>query len=522
MDAILNWILRAVFIAIGAGAGIWILRWLVGAWRNAEERWPLHVAIGMLLLAAVYAVGHVRLLMQQEQIEEGRRRYAQFGDPRRTELRRAEVRGWILGCDEGPEGALALYRARAGVVERFYPVGQAGVNLIGGGEDAEERDYTVEQLFTEHLREPISLMESGELHPAGTDLKLTLCAEPTAAAWTFLRRTGHPGAVVVQDVATGALVAYAATGGPDQPPLGIQEYAAPASVFKLALAALWWENGLPETTMGCPSSIQITPRATIRNSEVFSIPEVSVPHEMLVFSCNTTAVQMAMQMRERLGEAAFVEAYRRFGFMPYASAEEAPRGFQQDFWATESDLWARRASPPPARVRIGERTGPAEWGQLAIGQGPIDATVIHVSRFLQAIGNGGVMLPPTVEQAALDEEREETRIMTQETAQRLMLAMRDVVDRGTARRALPVLQGLTWDLGGKTGTGQVPGAPDNGWFAGLVFGPDNRPRYTVVVFLRGGGPGGRAPALVAAQMTRVLASRGAQRVAATTAEEVGR
>ena len=504
MDVLLNWILRGVYLAIGVGAGIWIARWLTEARRGAEERWPLRVAIGMLVLAGVYAVGHARLLAQREEIDEGRLRYARYGDPRRAELRRAEVRGWILGCQDGPEGALALYRARDGVVERHYPLGAAGANLIGGGEDADERDYTVEQLFADRLRAPASLLERGELHPAGTDLALTLCAEPTATAWDLLRRSGRQGAVVVQDVRTGALVAYAATGGPDQPPLGIQEYAAPGSVFKLALAAVWWENGLPDTEMSCQSEIRITPRATIRNSEGFSIPQVSVPHEMLVYSCNTTAVQMAMTMRERLGEEAFAEAYRRFGFLPYT--DDPPRGFQTDFWDTRSEAWARRMSPPPARLRIGEGTGPAEWGQLAIGQGPIDATPIHVSRFLQAIGNAGVMLHPAIEREVAEDDREGTRVMSEETALRLMRSMRAVVDRGTARRALPILQGLSWDLGGKTGTAQVAGAADNGWFAGIVFDPDDRPRYSVVVFLEGGGPGGRTPTEIAARMTRVLAA----------------
>ncbi len=509
MDAILSWILRAAFVALGLGAGIWIVRWLKGAWRDAEERWPLRVAIGMLVLAAVYAAGHARLLAQREEIEEGRLAYARFGDPRRTELRRAEVRGWILGCHDSPESALALYRARSGEVERFYPLGQAGANLVGGGEDADERDYTVERLFAEQLREPRSLGERGELHPAGTDLGLTLCSRPTAAAWDLLRRSGFPGAVVVQDVRTGAMVAYASTGGPDQPPLGIQEYAAPGSVFKLAVAALWWENGMPDTTLACPSSIRLSSRATIQNSGGFSIPQVSAPEEMLVFSCNTTAVRMALLMRERLGERAFVDAYRRFGFVPYT--DEAPGGFQRDFWATRSDAWARRMSPPPARIRIGEETGAAEWGQLAIGQGPLDATPVHIARFVQAIGNGGVMLTPTIERAMLGEGREEGRIMSEETARRLMRAMREVVDRGTARGTLPTLRGLDWDLGGKTGTAQVAGAPDNGWFAGLVFGPDDRPRYSVVVFLRGGGPGGRAPAHIAAELTRVLAADAANR-----------
>jgi cell division protein FtsI/penicillin-binding protein 2 len=76
---------------------------------------------------------------------------------------------------------------------------------------------------------------------------------------------------------------------------------------------------------------------------------------------------------------------------------------------------------------------------------------------------------------------------------------------GTAARARSLLRGFDWDMIGKTGTAEVAGRPDDGWFAGLALGPDDRPRYTVVVYLQGGGPGGRMPAGVAAQMVRVLA-----------------
>jgi hypothetical protein len=197
MDAIVNWLLRGAFVLVGLGAGVWIFRWLVQAWRGAEERWPLRIAIGMLLLSLVYAGGHYRLLAQRESIEEGRRQYSRFGDPRRTELRRAEVRGWINDCTGEPSNALAVYRARNGVVERTYPLGAAGANLVGGGPDADERDFTIERLFSERLREPPSLLEVGELHPVGTDMRLTLCSDLTARAWQLLRGTNRPGAVVV-------------------------------------------------------------------------------------------------------------------------------------------------------------------------------------------------------------------------------------------------------------------------------------------------------------------------------------
>lgn len=508
MDILLGWILRGIYIAVGAGAAVWILAWLRSEWRGASERWPLRIAIGMLVLAGVYAFAHARLLVQREAIEEGRMAYSRYGDPRLAELRRAEVRGWILDCSGSMDAALALYRARDGVVERHYPLGEGGANLIGGGEDAADRDFTVERLFASRLRQPRGLGELGELHPAGTDLRLTVCSPLTARAWALLRESGRPGAVMMQDVNTGAVVAYAATGGPAQAPLGFQEYSPPGSVFKLALAAIWWEHQLPDTTLGCPSTIRVTDRATIRNSEIFSIPTVSAPSEMLVFSCNTTAVQMAMIARARLGEEAFVRAFDTYGFEPYT--DDAPGGFDEDFWRTGSDRWAERMSPRPSRVRIGSATGLAEWAQISIGQGPVDATVAHVSRFLQAIGNDGVMLPPTIEWESREEVVGEgrdagTRVMAVETSRRLRSSMLEVVDRGTGRRAAPLVAPTGWDIGGKTGTAQVARAADNGWFAGLVHDPSGAPRYTVVVFLRGGGPGGRQPATIAGGMARAAA-----------------
>jgi membrane peptidoglycan carboxypeptidase len=506
VEAILNWLLRATFLLIGIGAGVWIFRWLAGAWRTAEERWPVRVALGMLILAVLYGAGHVRLLAQRAKIEEGRQAYARFGDPRRTEERRAEVRGWMMDCTGSPERALALYRTQDGSVQRAYPLGEAGANFIGGGAGAEERDFTLERLFAAQLRSPRDLSEAGQLHPAGTDIRFTLCSDLTGEAWRLLRGTGRQGGVIVQDVSSGAVVAYAATGTHQDPPLGVRRYAPPGSVFKLALAALWWENGLPDATpIPCPSQIQVTPRATISNAGGFSLGTVNGPAGMLVPSCNTSAVWMAQRMREELGEQAFADAYRAFGFEPYT--EQAPRDTTAAFWNTDSRAWARRMSPAPSRIRIGAETGPAEWAQLSIGQGPVDVTLIGISRFLQAIGNDGEMLAPTVEWERAERPGDRRRVMSSNTASRLQGAMLEVVRSGTARSVAPRVAGSGWALGGKTGTAQLPGAPDDGWFAGLMHDGEGRARYSVVVYLQGGGPGGGQPAAIAAELTRRMAAR---------------
>lgn len=505
MELLLNWGLRAIIAALGIGAGMWLLEWFRQNWRSAPERWTVRIAAGMLLLAGVYTVAHTRLLAQRSTIEAGREAYAIFGDPRRTEMRRGEVRGWMLDCTEDPANALASYRAADGQVQRWYPLGEAGANFIGGGAGAEERDYTIEVLFADRLRSPATLFERGELHPAGRDLPLTLCRSVTAEAHSALAATGLPGAVVVQDVETGAVLAYAATGSPLDPPLGVKQYSAPGSVFKLALAAVWWEGGLPDDTpIPCPASIQVTDRATISNYGNTEYGTLIGPAGMLIPSCNTGAVWMAQRLREQVGSEAFLRAYRDFGFIPYAETPSTePIG---GFWRTDESAWSTRMTPAPARIRMSEATGDAEWAQLAIGQGPLDVTVMAVSRFVQAIANDGVMLPPTFEADLADGNPGGERVMSGATAQRLQAAMQRVVDEGTGRSAGTAYGRRDWRLGAKTGTAQVAGRADNGWFAAILFSPEGEPRYTIVSFLEGGGPGGARPGAIAARVARVLAA----------------
>jgi cell division protein FtsI/penicillin-binding protein 2 len=82
--------------------------------------------------------------------------------------------------------------------------------------------------------------------------------------------------------------------------------------------------------------------------------------------------------------------------------------------------------------------------------------------------------------------------------------MLDAVTRGTGRKAARELAGSPWRLGGKTGT--VPGASreTDGWFVGLAFDAAGQARYAVVVRLPGRGPGGGAPARMAARIVRLL------------------
>jgi cell division protein FtsI/penicillin-binding protein 2 len=100
--------------------------------------------------------------------------------------------------------------------------------------------------------------------------------------------------------------------------------------------------------------------------------------------------------------------------------------------------------------------------------------------------------------------------MKPETSHKLQQAMLETVQRGTAVRAVPILAGSGWNMGGKTGTADVRrGHVPDGWFAGLMFPPDGHARYSIVVYLQNGGQGGRSAAPLAAQMTRWMAQNAA-------------
>jgi cell division protein FtsI/penicillin-binding protein 2 len=148
----------------------------------------------------------------------------------------------------------------------------------------------------------------------------------------------------------------------------------------------------------------------------------------------------------------------------------------------------------------------------------LTVTALHVSRFLQAVGNDGVMLVPTAREEqstriAMNSSpshrdlKKSTRVMRESTALRLQSAMRDTVKRGTAKSIANVFANTAWQICGKTGTGPAlmpkRSEPD-GWFAGLIFDAQGRARFTVATFVRSAGAGGGNAAKVSAALAKYV------------------
>ena len=301
------------------------------------------------------------------------------------------------------------------------------------------------------------------------------CANATQQAMRLLRRSPAGGAALVARVEDGRVDGYASVGAADGPHPAVP-LAPPGSIAKIALATAWWESGFGDVSVGCPPVTRTEAGLTVRSTTV-APDTLRAPHEMLVFSCNSAALELARELEARRGRAVLSTAMA--SLMP--GARMAPFGGDP----------ARFISPS------------FDWQAQSAGIGPLTTTPLEVARLVQAVGNGGVATAPWGAAAAGARE-EPQRLFSPVTARRLRDAFADAVRRGTAQEADEVLGGSPWRLGGKTGTVSNEDGTVDGWFAGLASDEDGRPQRVVVVWLRGAGPGGHEPTRLAARLTRAI------------------
>jgi cell division protein FtsI/penicillin-binding protein 2 len=330
-----------------------------------------------------------------------------------------------------------------------------------------------------------------------------VCAAANSHGLDIMRAAHLEAVTVIQDVRTGALVAFAAS----QPSeVDVTTPVAPLSVAKLLLAASWWDNHQPNVRFDNTKGTATTANPAYRSS-------VSV-HEMLVGGSDSAGREMAVALRRSVGTKKVLKDLRRYGFGQQTNSLR-----DGEFWGELASTWETRLITAPAYVSLCAETKDAEWAEaLSIGETNMSVTALNVSRFLQAVGNSGVMLTPVAreEQSTPTATKSPTsdrqltnsiRIMQERTALRLQSAMRDTVQRGTANSIAQALKDTGWQIGGKTGSGTAllpKGVQLDGWFAGLLFDPDGQARFTVATFVRSGGYGGENAAKISAELARYI------------------
>jgi len=355
---------------------------------------------------------------------------------------------------------------------------------------------------------PIRLFEANVTASAAAPCAKALanravCAAANQRALEIINENHLEAFTVVQDVGTGALVAFAAS----QPSsLDVTTPVLPLSLSKLFLTASWWDNRQPDTRFD-----SLKGSADAQNPAYKS--RVSA-HDMLVGGSDSAGRQMAVALRKSVGTEKVISDFKRYGLN-----QRADSSLDDRFWAALAPTWRARLIPAPAYASLSTEMADTEWADsLSIGETNMMVTGLHVSRFLQAVGNGGMMIYPVAREAeptpATSNQRVTPRqptmpipVMQESTALQLQSAMRDTVQRGTAKSIAKVLEGTGWQIGGKTGSGPGPapiGPQSDGWFAGLMFDPQGKARFTVATFVRHGGPGGGKAAIISAELARYI------------------
>ncbi len=154
-----------------------------------------------------------------------------------------------------------------------------------------------------------------------------------------------------------------------------------------------------------------------------------------------------------------------------------------------------------SKTPVSETLSETDMMQVAIGQGTVQMTPIHLNMITAAIANNGVMMRPYTVDYVADangvkvktyKSKEYKKIMSAQESATLREMMVEVVETGTATE----ISGYGYTVGGKTGSAEYNSQRDShAWFTG--FAPAEEPEIAITVIIEGAGSGGDYAAPIA-------------------------
>lgn len=250
----------------------------------------------------------------------------------------------------------------------------------------------------------------------------------------------------------------------------------PGSIYKLIIAASMLENPDIDDNYNCTGTITVD-GYTLADANKIGHGFLDLKRSVIV-SCNTNFARMGVE----LGGKNITRISKRFlmggklgGDMPMAES----------------------------RYPYGENLNPVDLATIAIGQGKLLVTPVHMAAVVSVFANDGAMAAPYIvgkvknaDGMVIDlAKNESTQIISDAVANEITDMMVSAVREGTGKNAR--VYGV--NVAGKTGTAQNETGADHSWFIG--FAPAEDPQVAVAVILESEGrSGGDAAAPIAGEI----------------------
>mgnify|MGYP001626139854 CR=1 FL=1 len=293
----------------------------------------------------------------------------------------------------------------------------------------------------------------------GKDVRLTIdldlqriCYEEIVRAKEQNRAVGA--GAIVMETKTGKIRAMVTTRNWNDTVLG---YIEPGSALKPIVYAIAIESGVLKgnEVFQCTGQIKPVPELDITVRDIDAHGTVDVK-EALVHSCNSATIMIARLIKEKIGEEAYYEWLKKFGFGEKTGVEIA-----------------------------GEISGvlrkPSQWSKIdfamiSIGHG-IGTPPLQFLAAFNTLANSGKYVRPTIVEENTPVEK---RVLSEETSRFIREALQAVVSQGTGKKA----NVLGVNVAGKTGTAQKLADGKDRYFSIFVgYFPSEDPLYTIMVYV---------------------------------------
>ena len=334
-------------------------------------------------------------------------------------------------------------------------------------------------------------------NPSG--VKLTIDKSIQGLVEKTMDKHSLNGAVIVADVDTSDILALASRPNFNQNEIqsyfhddsmalynkAIQVGYPPGSIFKIVvvLTALEGDSSIIEEEYFCKGYEEIN---GVRINCGGKHGRITL-EEAFAKSCNSVFIQLALDV----GSDNIIDMARSLGF-----GQRINIGLMEE---TEGNL-------PTANELLG-----AAVGNIAIGQGKIEVTPLQITNMMMTLVNDGVSKPLKLIKGITNDTgyilkkynvQDEKRLISQESSEKLIQMMREVVKSGTGRYIeLEDIGGC----GGKTGSAEGILKQEktiHGWFSGYY--PYKNPKYLVTVLIEDADSGSRTAAPIFEEIIRAI------------------